>query len=70
MGGVIFIALLAILIVVLLTPAIRARFGGRPTPPPEGEQETPHEVVIRRLDDHRARRNTPREDKHDKPQDS
>lgn len=70
MGGIIFIALLAILVGILLTPAIRARFGGRPTPPPEGGQETPHEVVIRRLDDHRARRNTPREDKQDKPQDS
>jgi hypothetical protein len=67
MGGVIFIFLVALVIVILVTPAIRARFGGQP-PPPEGEprQETPHEVVIRRLDDHRARRNTPRDDATDK----
>lgn len=67
MGGVIFIFLVALVIVILVTPAIRARFGGKP-PPSEGEprQETPHEVVIRRLDDHRARRNTPRDDATDK----
>ncbi len=67
MGGLIFVFLLALLITILVTPAIRARFGQKP-PPPDGEpgQETPHEVVIRRLDDHRARRNTPRDDASDK----
>lgn len=66
MGGVILIGLLALLIVVLLTPAIRARFGGRPTPPPgEDREESPHEVVVRRLDDHRARKNTPTDEPRD-----
>lgn len=67
MGGVIFVFLLALVIVILITPAIRARFGRKP-PPYDGEprQESPHEVVIRRLDDHRARRNTPRDDASDK----
>lgn len=67
MGGVILLFLLALLIVLLLTPAIRARFGEKPPAPPSGDgQESPHEVVVRRLDDHRARKNTPR----DEPRDS
>lgn len=67
MGGVIFIFLLALVIVILISPAIRARFGRRPPPSAsEPRQETPHEVVIRRLDDHRARRNTQRDDAGDK----
>ena len=67
MGGVILLGLLALLIVVLLTPAIRSRFGGKPTPPPgEAGEESPHEVVVRRLDDHRARKNT----QHDEPRDT
>lgn len=65
MGGLIFLVLLALLVTILVTPAIRARFGQKPPPPPPGE-ESPHEVVIRRLDDHRARRNTPRDDAADK----
>ena len=67
MGGVIFVVLVALVIAILITPAIRTRFGQKP-PPTDGEprQETPHEVVIRRLDDHRARRNTPRDDASDK----
>ena len=65
MGGVILLFLLAILIVVLVTPAIRARFGRLPTPPPEGGQESPHEQVVRRLDDHRASKNTPRDEPRD-----
>ncbi|RYD95682.1 MAG: hypothetical protein EOP61_19300 [Sphingomonadales bacterium] len=66
MGGVILLFLLALLIVVLITPAIRTRFGSRPTPPPvEPGQESPHEVVVRKLDDHRARKNTPRDEPRD-----
>lgn len=65
MGGFILVFLLALLITILVTPAIRARFGQKPPPPSPGE-ESPHEVVIRRLDDHRARRNTPRDDATDK----
>ena len=66
MGGLIFVLLLAVLIAVLVTPALRARFG-RPPPvvPPTDGQESPHEVVVRRLDDHRARKSTPRDDPHD-----
>jgi uncharacterized protein (DUF58 family) len=67
MGGVIFVLLLAVLIIVLVTPALRARFGRTPQPPPPADgQEDPHEVVVRRLDDHRARKSTPR----DEPRDS
>lgn len=64
MGGVILLFLLAILIVVLVTPAIRTRFGR--TPPPEDGQESPHEQVVRRLDDHRARKNTQGDEPHDR----
>ncbi|MDP3494956.1 MAG: hypothetical protein Q8R82_17725 [Hyphomonadaceae bacterium] len=68
MGGVILLFLLAILIVVLVTPAIRTRFGRTlpPTPPSDGGEEPPHEVIVPRLDDHRARKSTPR----DEPRDS
>lgn len=67
MGGVILLFLLAILIAVLVTPAIRSRFGRPPTstPPTDDGQATPHEVIIQRLDDHRARKSTPRDEPHD-----
>ena len=65
MGGVILLFLLALLIALLLTPAIRARFG-RPPSPREGGEESPHEVVVRRLDDHRARKNTHRDEPRDR----
>lgn len=65
MGGFILIGLLALLILLLLTPAIRARLGGGPTPPREEGEESPHEVVVRKLDDHRARKSTPRDDPRD-----
>ena len=65
MGGVILLFLLAILIVVLVTPAIRTRFGRAPVPPPEGGEKSPHEISVPRLDDHRARKNTPRDEPHD-----
>lgn len=66
MGGFILIGLLALLILLLVTPAIRARLGGKPPTPPSGEgEESPHEVVVRRLDDHRARKNTPQDEPRD-----
>jgi hypothetical protein len=61
MGGLIFLFLIAVLIVILITPAIRARLNKDAPPRPPGE-ESPHEVVIRRLDDHRSRRNRPTDD--------
>lgn len=66
MGGIILLGLLALLILLLITPAIRARLGGRPAAPPrEPGEESPHEVVVRRLDDHRARKNTPQDEPRD-----
>jgi hypothetical protein len=66
MGGLIFVFLIALLIVVLVTPAIRSRFQRKMPPQPPSGRDSPHEVVIRRLDDHRARRNPPRDDATDK----
>jgi len=65
MGGFILIGLLALLILLLVTPAIRARLGGKPTPPRGEGEESAHEVVVQRLDDHRARKNTPRDEPRD-----
>ncbi len=63
MGGLIFLFLVAVLIVILVTPAIRARLN-KDAPPTGGSptDESPHEVVVRRLDDHRSRRNRPTDD--------
>ena len=66
MGGVVLLFLLALLIVLLLTPAIRARFGRLPSRPRDEEDGSPHEVVVRQLDDHRARKNTPRDEPRDR----
>lgn len=60
MGGIIFIFLLAILIVLLVTPALQLRFGRKPEQPDAASEDgRPHEVVIRRLDDRRPRPETP-----------
>jgi hypothetical protein len=59
MGGVILILLLGIAIVILLTPAIRARARKQR----DDIAESAHEAVIKRLDDHRARRGGGPEDK-------
>lgn len=58
MGGVILIVLLGIAIVILVTPALRAR--GRKQR--DDVAQSAHEAVIKRLDDHRARRNGPKDD--------
>jgi len=55
MGPVILVFIIALLIILLALPAIRARFGSLP-PPDEPEGEEPHEVVVRRLDDHRKKK--------------
>jgi hypothetical protein len=58
MGGIILVLLLGIAIVILVTPALRAR--GRKQR--DDIAETAHEAVIKRLDDHRSRRNNPTDD--------
>jgi hypothetical protein len=58
MGGVIFISLVALLLVILVLPAIRAEVARRRALR-RPASETAHEAVIRRLDDHRTRRKTP-----------
>lgn len=55
MGGLILIFLLAILIVVLVTPAARA-YADRKRRERSGDS-TAHDAVISRLEDHRKRRN-------------
>jgi len=52
MGGVILVFLLAMAIVILVTPALRAR--GRKNR--DDVAQSAHDAVISRLEDHRARR--------------
>ena len=52
MGGIILVGLLAILIVVLITPALRARAKEKR----EAVDRTEHEAVVSRLEDHRRRK--------------
>jgi hypothetical protein len=58
MGGIILVLLLGVAIVILLTPALRAR--GRKQR--DDVAETAHEAVVKRLDDHRKRRSTSEDD--------
>lgn len=51
MGGLILVFLLALVVVILLTPALRERARKRR----DEVAEAAHEAVIRRLDDHRKR---------------
>ncbi len=54
MGPLILVFIVALLIIVLATPALRSRFGRKP---PEGPIDVqPHEVVVRQLDDHRKKK--------------
>lgn len=59
MGPVILVLIVALVIILLALPAIRQRFG-QPNPPLPPQDE-PHEVVVRRLDDHR-RKQSPGDD--------
>lgn len=52
MGGIIFVGLLAIIIVILVTPALRARAREKR----EEVDRTAHEAVVSRLEDHRRRK--------------
>ena len=52
MGGIIFIGLVLVVLVILVLPALRNRWA-RPRDPGE---PTEHEAVISRLEDHRKRR--------------
>jgi hypothetical protein len=62
MGGIILVVLLALLIVILITPAIRARAakGKR-----NAVDRTAHEAVVSRLEDHRRRKQTADTDRSD-----
>jgi hypothetical protein len=54
MGGVILVGLLAVLIVILITPALRSRAKEKR----EEVDRTAHEAVVSRLEDHRRRKHT------------
>ncbi len=54
MGPIILVFIVALLIITLALPALRQRFGN--PPPDEPDQDEPHEVVVRRLDDHRKKK--------------
>jgi hypothetical protein len=55
LGGLILVFILALVVLLLITPAIRAR-RERAIPPPEADPDSPHGVVVHRLDDHRKTR--------------
>jgi hypothetical protein len=53
LGGVILLLIFALLIAVLIMPALRARQRKVGPPPEAGPDTPPHEVVVHKLDDHR-----------------
>ena len=61
MGGIILIALMALLIVILITPAVRARTKDRR----DEADRTAHDAVVSRLEDHRRRKQTADTDRSD-----
>ena len=65
MGGVILIFLLAVLLAILLLPAMRIRKGR--SAPPGTDPDAAHEVVVHQLDDHRGKKK-PSTDDAQKPQ--
>jgi len=56
MGGVILLFIVALLIAILVMPALRARREQKLPPTVEPGQDEPHEVVVHRLDDHRGKK--------------
>ncbi len=62
MGGVILVFLLAIAIVILVTPALRARARGKR----EEVAKSAHDAVVSRLEDHRKRKAQPADDNADR----
>lgn len=52
MGGVILLFIVGLVVVILVTPALRERARKRM----ERDRDTVHEAVVRRLDDHRRRK--------------
>lgn len=56
MGGVILLFIVALLIAILVMPALRARREQKLPPAVEPGQDEPHEVVVHRLDDHRGKK--------------
>lgn len=56
MGGVILLFIVALLVAILVTPALRARREQKLPPAVEPAQDAPHEVVVHRLDDHRGKK--------------
>lgn len=56
MGGVILLFIVALLIAILVMPALHARREPKPPPVVEPGQDEPHEVVVHRLDDHRGKK--------------
>jgi type II secretory pathway pseudopilin PulG len=61
MGGIILVGLIAVLIVILITPALRARAKEKR----EEVDRTAHEAVVSRLEDHRRRKQTADTDRSD-----
>ena len=61
MGGIILVGLIAVLIVILITPALRARAKEKRA---EADR-TAHEAVVSRLEDHRRRKQTVDTDRSD-----
>jgi flagellar biosynthesis/type III secretory pathway M-ring protein FliF/YscJ len=59
MGGVILVFLIGLAIVILVTPALRAR--GRKQR--DDVAQTAHDAVISRLEDHRKKKAQPADDK-------
>jgi hypothetical protein len=61
MGGIILVALIAVLIVILIRPALRARAKEKR----EEADRTAHEAVVSRLEDHRRRKQPAETDRSD-----
>ncbi|HEY7800123.1 MAG TPA: hypothetical protein VIA80_15250 [Hyphomonadaceae bacterium] len=61
MGGIILVGLIAVLIVILITPALRARAKVKRSE----VDHTAHEAVVSRLEDHRRRKQSADTDRSD-----